>query len=487
MAGFMRAILAWTIFSFCVLNSSAAKDLTIHGFVTAVSSPASFEIDDYRVTRDKTVSLDLENQADNSLDAFKPEDIRIGTELEIKGEYDEASGELKAKSIKVLSYDTLTVKRTALLERLPSLTKDDAGWNGVIHADGQRINVTPTTAVSLKPNLAERKSSAKDKGPDGSRLTPDSLNLDTFVSYEGVRQPDGSIQAQKVEFQHAEISKGEARMWRRFAPRVTEPDYSSFQPGELKMHWATFRLVPSHEAQDYISRLGNSLIPAHQKDLPDGDPLKIPFKFYLVDKKSFNAASYPNGVVIVHSGVFDVLENEAQLAFVLSHEISHAVEKHVWFQHQYHRNELIALRAGGAFIPYGGSFVADLLATGIRSQYSRSLENQADRVGLEWMLAAGYDIREAPESWKAVSRQKGDSATNPFWCSHDNNTTRRSYLMSELRNNYSDVDYSNLKKDTDEFHQVADAVRELETGKNPDPAKSAVSGVNASSDSPGKN
>ena len=409
--------------------------------------------------------LDLEKQADNSLDAFKPEDIRIGTELEIKGDYDEGSGELKARSIKVFSYDTLTVKRTALLEKLPSLTKNDAGWTGMIYADGQRISVTPTTAVSLKPNLAERGKSAKDKSSEGPKLTPASLNLDTFVSYEGVRQPDGSIQAQKIELQHAEISSGEARMRRRFAPTVNEPDYASFEPGELKMPWATFKIVPSHEAQDYISRLGNSLIPAHQKDLPDGDPLKIPFKFFLVDKKNFNAASYPNGVVIVHSGVFDVLENEAQLAFVLSHEISHAVEKHVWFLHQYHWNELLALRAGGAFIPYGGSFVADLLASGIRSQYSRSLENQADRVGLEWMLAAGYDIREAPQSWKAVSRQKGDSVANPFWGSHDNNTTRRSYLMSELRNNYAGVDYSNLKKDSDEFHQVADAVKELQNGK----------------------
>ena len=35
---------------------------------------------------------------------------------------------------------------------------------------------------------------------------------------------------------------------------------------------------------------------------------------------------------------------------------------------------------------------------------------------------------------------------NPFWDSHDNHTTRRSYLMAELRNDYSDVDYSNLKQ-----------------------------------------
>ena len=174
----MHRLIAKTLL--CVLFASATafcRDVTIHGFVTAVNSPTSFEIDDYKVTHDKTVSIDLEKQADSSLDAFKPEDIRIGTELEIKGEYGDASGELKAKFIKVFSYDTLTVKRTALLEKLPSFVRDETGWSGVIYADGQRITVTPTTAVSLKPNLTERRNAAKDKGPDGSKLTPDSLNL----------------------------------------------------------------------------------------------------------------------------------------------------------------------------------------------------------------------------------------------------------------------------------------------------------------------
>jgi predicted Zn-dependent protease len=168
---------------------------------------------------------------------------------------------------------------------------------------------------------------------------------------------------------------------------------------------------------------------------------------------------------VVHSGVFDILQNEAQLAFVLSHEISHAVEKHAWQEHEYHRTELIALRAGGAFIPFGGSLVTHLAADSIQSQHERSLENQADRVGLEWMLAAGYDIREAPASWKALSMKKGDRPMNPFWDDHDNHVTRRSYLMAELRNNYSDLDYSKLKKDSQQFHHVAEVVNNFEGDK----------------------
>lgn len=252
-------------------------------------------------------------------------------------------------------------------------------------------------------------------------------------------------------------------MWRRFTPTVTAPDFDNFQPGELKLQWKTYKIIPSREVQDYITRLGDSLIPAHQKDLPDGDPLKIRFQFFLVEDKLFNAATYPNGVVIVHSGVFHLLQNEAQLAFVLSHEISHAIERHAWQQREYYRNELIALRAKGVFVP-GSLLEGNLRASSFSSQYARILENQADRVGLEWMLAAGYDLREAPQSWKAVSEKAGDSTTNLFWSSHENYTARRSYLMAELRNNYSKVDYSNLKKDSDEFHRVAEAVKEFEDG-----------------------
>ncbi len=268
--------------------------------------------------------------------------------MEIDGEYDEASGELKARSIKVFSYDTLSIKRTALLEKMPSLTKDDSGWTGVIYADGQRISVSPTTTVSLKPNHAERKSLRNGTESGSLKFTPDSLNLDTFVYYEGTREADGSVKAEKIVFQHAEVENSEVRLWRRYYPKVKEPDYAAFRPGELRVHWKNYKIAPNREAQEYITRLGNSLIPAHQKNLPDGDPLKIPFRFFLVEDKSFNAVTYPNGVVVVHSGVFDVLENEAQLAFVLSHEISHAVEKHAWQQYEYYKKELIALRVTGA-------------------------------------------------------------------------------------------------------------------------------------------
>jgi len=139
-----------------------AKEVKIHGFVTAVKSPTNFEIDEYHINRDATIVLEMEKDETGAATAtFRPEDIRVGTEVEIKGEYDEKTGELQAKSIKVYSDDTRTIKRTALIEKVPSLTKAENSWTGTFFADGQRVTVGPTTQVTRKPNKGEKKQ-AKD-------------------------------------------------------------------------------------------------------------------------------------------------------------------------------------------------------------------------------------------------------------------------------------------------------------------------------------
>ena len=62
------------------------------------------------------------------------------------------------------------------------------------------------------------------------------------------------------------------------------------------------------------------------------------------------------------------------------------------------------------------------------------------------MVDAGYDPREAPRLWKQMTKVVGPGYTDFFWSDHDNNATRRSYLMNEIRNNYSGLDYSRVSK-----------------------------------------
>lgn len=168
---------------------------------------------------------------------------------------------------------------------------------GFLKADGQRVAISENTAVTVRLSRNERKLSKLKKGesPKDEHLSlasRDYINLDTFVRYQGTRQADGSVLASKVEFEHAELEDGESKLWKRLSPKVKEANFTSGKKaGELKVAQSKYKLVPDQQSQDYVSRIGESIIPAHQKELPDGSPLKIPFRFYLVQDKAFNACA----------------------------------------------------------------------------------------------------------------------------------------------------------------------------------------------------
>jgi hypothetical protein len=72
------------------------RDVKIRGYVTEVRSSTSFDIEDYRISRDEGFALDFENASPEI--TFSLNDIRVGLELEVRGQLNEETGELKAKS-----------------------------------------------------------------------------------------------------------------------------------------------------------------------------------------------------------------------------------------------------------------------------------------------------------------------------------------------------------------------------------------------------
>jgi predicted Zn-dependent protease len=117
--------------------------------------------------------------------------------------------------------------------------------------------------------------------------------------------------------------------------------------------------------------------------------------------------------------------------------------------------------AGALASAYGMHSLADIATMvngAIVNGHQRQLENQSDRIGLQYMIAAGYDPRQAPAVWKLMARTTGVSATNFFWSSHDSAPTRRSYLMNELKNNYRDLDYGQFHLNPDEYSRLKAAV-----------------------------
>jgi len=463
-------------------GAKGLKEIKLRGYVTAVNSPTNFEIEDYRIFSDEEFSLELENASPEL--QFHKEDIRVGVELEIRGLFDDEAGELTAKSVKVDLEQFKKIKQTAVLSTQPvGIERNDQGWSGTFFVDGQQIRVLPRTAVLFKKTSREKQRVEKQKK---NQLNPQQdadsqaefrplsslaeISPGFLMTYEGSRsREDGVIVADRVEFSRNDLEKGEAKVQKSVEAKTKPWNALQLKPGELKIKQVgKYQLVPSDEIQQYVRQLGESLMPQYYKDLPDGDPSKLRFQFFVVKQKEMNAFALANGVIVVNSGVFRFVENEAQLAFLLGHEIEHAIQEHTWRQMQYHKKKLMALRLGGIFassMGYGDiGNLANMIEGAVRAGYSRNLENQSDRLGLELMVQGGYDPREAPRMWKVMAQKTGDHRTSLF-DAHDNHSTRRSYLMNELKNNYANLDYSKVSKGSDRFHEIASLLEHVSSQK----------------------
>ncbi|MBY0266445.1 MAG: M48 family metalloprotease [Burkholderiales bacterium] len=120
-------------------------------------------------------------------------------------------------------------------------------------------------------------------------------------------------------------------------------------------------------------------------------------RVYIVNTPLFNASMAPNGMMQVWSGLLLRLENEAQLAAVLGHEIGHYLEKHTLER----LRDVRGASAAAAFLSVFGlvGAIGQLaLAAGLLS-YSRDQETRADRIGSTLMHRAGYDPAEAAKVW----------------------------------------------------------------------------------------
>ncbi|WP_092008390.1 M48 family metalloprotease [Marinobacter daqiaonensis] len=149
------------------------------------------------------------------------------------------------------------------------------------------------------------------------------------------------------------------------------------------------------ELTDYVQEVGNKL--AAVSDRPD-----LPYEFAVLNSSIPNAWALPAGKIAINRGLLVELEDEAQLASVLGHEIVHAAARHSVQRMQ--QGMLLSAGVAGlgmalsdnewAGLLMGGAAVGSQLAL---AQYSQSNELEADRYGIEYMVEAGYDPEAAVE------------------------------------------------------------------------------------------
>jgi len=157
-------------------------------------------------------------------------------------------------------------------------------------------------------------------------------------------------------------------------------------------------LYVDSELTAYINEVAAKLWPENitQQD-------QLAFEVLVIKNPLLNALTFPNGKIYVHTGMLARMENEAQLATLLAHEMSHAVNRDALTSYRNLKNKTAMLNTMGVVTSGLGGFgsLAYLAGSyGIVSSiygYSRELEEQADSFGLKRMYKAGYDPNEAPK------------------------------------------------------------------------------------------
>ncbi|HVP37036.1 MAG TPA: M48 family metallopeptidase [Terriglobales bacterium] len=147
---------------------------------------------------------------------------------------------------------------------------------------------------------------------------------------------------------------------------------------------STEKVLPDREVQDYVNGVGQQI--AKVSDRKD-----LPYHFTVLDSKEINAFATPGGYIYVYSGLLKILDDEAELAGVLSHEISHVVARHGVKRLQQVLGVQVVLS-----IALGSSsqLSQDLVSTSIGvilQGYSRDNEFEADQFGTLYMDRAGYN------------------------------------------------------------------------------------------------
>jgi len=138
---------------------------------------------------------------------------------------------------------------------------------------------------------------------------------------------------------------------------------------------------------EYVNRVGQNIV-LHSD-------AKVPFTIKVIDSDEVNAFALPGGFFYVNKGLLLAADNEAELAGVMAHEIAHVAARHA-VENQAKAN-LLEYAALGASIFLGGipgmiyQNTAGIGLLGVFMKFSRSAEEEADRLGVQYMYAAGYD------------------------------------------------------------------------------------------------
>ncbi|MGI8639825.1 MAG: M48 family metallopeptidase [Pyrinomonadaceae bacterium] len=361
-----------------------------------------------------------------------PETIRAGMKIEVRLDPTNFA-QLTALQIKLRTNpDNWEVQVDGYLDRV----EDQYAF-----VDGAKVVLPPNTALVGEGQIFV---SLKD-------IPPGSL-----LDLKGVRQANGSVVIKQGTVKPNVFTPHEMQLVEKLKQGLTVPP-----PGELgagvKIGERTFKVVEDLKVNTMVIKVGDRVVPKYLRNLSPEDPNKIVFRFYVLEDETPNAVAFADGSVFVHTGLLKRLENEAQLAIVLGHEIAHVTNEHVRRRAEAAGNQallaaIIGAAAGKALGQEAGESITKLGYVLMSNKFSGDMEDQADRVGLYYAYQAGYDVREAPKIWRRLMGNYNETTVgNVLYADHPAMLARLRDMRREVVFNYAAADFSEMITGREKF------------------------------------
>lgn len=227
------------------------------------------------------------------------------------------------------------------------------------------------------------------------------------------------------------------------------------------------RVVPNREVDAYLGRILGKLERSKYARTLDRDGSRdalYPFRIHLVYDKQINAFSLPGGPLFVNTGAIEAADNEAQLAGVIAHEMSHVVLRHM--TNQATKRNFVLLPAVLASALTGNNLLGELTRIGIGFtansallKFSRTDEAEADYNGAEILGDAGYNPIEMARFFEKLEEKAGRAGSiEQFLSDHPNPGNRIAAISDEVQEM---ARRSYVEDETGQFLHIREVVRHL--------------------------
>lgn len=192
-------------------------------------------------------------------------------------------------------------------------------------------------------------------------------------------------------------------------------------------------LHPDEQLRQAVSAVGQTIV---AKSLASKSPYRYNFHL-LADTQTVNAFALPGGQIFITAALLAKLDTEGQLAGVLGHEVGHVVARH---SAEHLAKQKLTQGVTGAIGTAAGSMqtaqMAQAIAQMINLKYGRDDELESDKLGVKFMVDAGYDPRSLIQVMAILAEASGGARQPEFMSSHPDPGNRAERIQQAIAELY---------------------------------------------------